>query len=92
MLLQIWRVPTLDSAEDNSAAAAAVGAGPGPREQPEEGDGAGQHVMEVGSGGARLAGTPSNASELPTMVLGVCLNGGVVWDCKWRPGSGTHGR
>ncbi|CAL8469549.1 g9090 [Coccomyxa elongata] len=92
VLLQIWRVPTLDSAENNSAAAAAVGAGPGPGKQPEEGDEEGQHVMEVGSGVARLAGTASNASELPMMVLGICLNGGVVWDCKWRPGSGAHGR
>ncbi|BDA44713.1 probable general transcription factor 3C polypeptide 2 [Coccomyxa sp. Obi] len=98
VLLQIWRVASLDVAEVDSAAAAPVGAHPGPGGQHEEGvcqsqgDGAGERVVESDSGVARLEGTTSSASELPSMVLGICLTGGVVWDCKWRPGSGAHDR
>ena len=98
VLLQIWRVPNLKGTEANSAAAAPSGGGPGPGEQHEEdvcqsqGIGAGERVMESGSGVAGLAGKAYSASELPSMVLGICLTGGVVWDCKWRPGSGASDR
>lgn len=29
---------------------------------------------------------------LPSLALALCLHGGLVWDCKWQPGSGPcHG-
>lgn len=29
---------------------------------------------------------------LARLALGICLNAGVVWDCKWQPGSGNKSR
>ncbi len=96
VLLQIWRVPNLKSTEANPAAAAPSGGGPGGQHVEgvcqSQGGGAGERVVESGSGVAGLAGKAYSASELPSMVLGICLTGGVVWDCNWRPGSGASDR
>ena len=94
MLVQIWRVPSSANTDEgarrgstDSAAAAAGSAGPGPGSGaggwnlPGQGEGSNGDVSEAGCSGCHAA------DGLPRLVLGICLEGGVVWDCKWRPGS-----
>ena len=93
VLIQIWHVPSvvrsngehggrLDSTQTAAATsngtASMLALGAGGALLPQQGEGA------IGSGAT---------DELPSMALGICLEGGVVWDCKWRPGSSSrHGR
>lgn len=88
-LLQIWEVPSASGAEEgedratsgpDSAAGNTVSSG-------DRGPGEGAE-----NGGPQATGQGSAAAQLPRMALGICMEGGVIWDCKWRPGSGGASR
>lgn len=37
------------------------------------------------------SGSAAEVVSLPRMVMGICSDGGLVWDCKWRPTSAQKG-
>ena len=43
-------------------------------------------------GGSHLLQIWRIGHELPNLALALCLHGGLVWDCKWQPGSGHRDR
>ena len=39
-----------------------------------------------------VAAAPAQGGPQARMALGICLSGGLAWDCKWQPGSATSQR
>lgn len=56
-------------------------------------EGAGCRTLEHRSSSAIVArsGLLEGKEGLPRMVVGICSEGGLVWDCKWRPNPAEQG-
>jgi hypothetical protein len=39
-----------------------------------------------------VASTAAQGGPQARLALGICLDGGLAWDCKWRPGSANAQR